>query len=118
MPRRSVFDMKFGEVYPCLVQKAERKGRTKEEVDQIAAWLTGYDMASVDGEMTYGAFLQNAPRMNPRASLIRGRICGVRVEEITDPLTQRMRWLDKLVDELAQGKPMEKILRQQGDEPT
>ena len=111
MPRRTVFDMKVSEVYPLLVQKAERKGRTKAEVDQVTAWLTGYDMASVDMDMTYAAFFENAPRINPRASLIKGTICGVRVESIEDPLMQKIRWLDKLVDELAKGKRMEDILR-------
>ena len=111
MPRQSVFDMKVSKVYPLLVQKVERKGRTKEELDQVIAWLTGYDMETVDQEMTYGAFFENAPEMNPRAALIRGKICGVDVEAIEDPLMQKIRWLDKLADELAKGKPVEKILR-------
>ncbi len=111
MARQSIFDMKVSRVYPLLLQKVERKGRTKEELDTVIAWLTGYDMASVDQEMTYGAFFENAPTMNPRASLIKGKICGVDVAAIEDPLMQRIRWLDKLVDELAKGRPMEKILR-------
>ena len=111
MPRQSVFDMKVSRVYPLLLQKAERKGRTKEELDAVIAWLTGYDMKTVDQEMTYGAFFENAPAMNPRASLIKGKICGVAVETIEDPLMQKVRWLDKLVDELAKGKPLEKVLR-------
>ena len=111
MARQSIFDMKVSRVYPLLLQKVERKGRTKEELDMVIAWLTGYDMASVDQEMTYGAFFENAPAMNPRASLIKGKICGVDVAAIEDPLMQRIRWLDKLVDELAKGRPMEKILR-------
>ena len=111
MARQSVFDMKLSKIYPLLVQKAERKGRTKAEVDQIIAWLTGWDMESADMEMTYGDFFRKAPTMNPRAELIRGSICGVKVEEIEDPLMQQIRWLDKLVDELARGKPMEQILR-------
>ena len=111
MARQSVFDMKLSAVYPLLVQKAERKGRTKEEVDQVIAWLTGWDMAKADMEMGYGDFFRCAPAMNPRGGLIRGSVCGVKVEEIEDPLMQKIRWLDKLVDELAKGKPMEKILR-------
>lgn len=103
--------MKVSQIYPLLVAKVERKGRTKAEVDEVIAWLTGYDMASVDMEMTYGAFFEHAPAMNPRASFIKGTVCGVRVEAIGDPLMQKVRWLDKLVDELAKGKPMEKILR-------
>lgn len=111
MPRRTVFEMKVSEVYPLLVQKAERKGRTKAEVDRVTAWLTGYDMASADLNMTYAEFFDHAPAMNPRASLIKGSVCGVKVEEVEDPLMQKIRWLDKLVDELAKGRPMEKILR-------
>lgn len=111
MPRQSVFDMPFSKVYDCLVAKAERKGRTKAEVDEVNAWLTGYDMSAVDLDMTYGQFLSLAPAWNPRAELITGSVCGIRVEEIEDPMTKRMRQLDKLVDELAKGKPMEKVLR-------
>ena len=111
MARQSIFDMKVSKVYPLLVQKAERKGRTREEVDQITAWLTGYDMKTADMDVTYAEFFENAPAMNPRASLITGSVCGVKVQEINDPLMQKIRWLDKLVDELAKGKPMEKILR-------
>ncbi len=111
MPRMSVFDMKVSKVYPLLVQKAEKKGRSREEVDQVISWLTGYDMSSADLEVTYQEFFSNAPAMNPRAGLITGTVCGIRVEEIEDPLMQKIRWLDKLVDELAKGRPMEKILR-------
>ena len=111
MPRQSILDMKVSKVYPLLLQKAERKGRTKAELDEVIAWLTGYDMETVDQEMTYGAFFENAPELNPRAALIQGKICGFDVEAIEDPMMQRIRWLDKLVDELAKGKPMEKILR-------
>ena len=111
MARQSIYDMKVSKVYPLLVQKAERKGRTKEEVDTVIRWLTGYDMDNVDQEMPYGEFFENAPEMNPRASLIKGKVCGIAVEEIEDPLMQKVRWLDKLVDELAKGKPLEKILR-------
>lgn len=112
MPRTNVFDMKLSKVYPLLVAKAEKKGRTKEEVDQVTSWLTGYDMSAVDMEMTYGEFFSNAPCINPNAELITGKICGVRVEEIEDPIMQNIRRLDKLVDELAKGRPMEKVLRQ------
>ena len=107
----SVFDMKVSKVYPLLVQKAEKKGRSREEVDQVISWLTGYDMSSADLEVTYQEFFSNAPAMNPRAGLITGTVCGIRVEEIEDPLMQKIRWLDKLVDELAKGRPMDKILR-------
>jgi hypothetical protein len=111
MSRQSVFDMPFLKVYSCLIQKAERKGRTKEEVDQVTTWLTGYESTDVIGDKTYGEFLENAPSWNPGADMIKGAICGVKVEEITDPMTKKMRQLDKLVDDLAKGKPMEKILR-------
>ena len=111
MPRQSIFDMKISKVYPLLVAKAERKGRTKAEVDEVIAWLTGYDMETVDLDVSYADFFHNAPAMNPRAELIKGSVCGIKVEEIDDPLTQKIRWLDKLVDELAKGKPIDKILR-------
>ena len=111
MPGQSIFDMKVSKVYPLLVQKAERKGRTRDEVDQITAWLTGYDMKTADMDVSYAEFVEKAPAMNPRASLITGFVCGVKVQEIDDPLMQKIRWLDKLVDELAKGKPMDKILR-------
>ena len=111
MPRKTIFEMKVSEVYPLLVQKAERKGRSKAEVDQVTAWLTGYDMTSAELDVTYAEFFEHAPKMNPRASLIRGSVCGVKVEEIEDKLMQKIRWLDKLVDELAKGKTMDKILR-------
>ncbi|MBO4361139.1 MAG: DUF2200 domain-containing protein [Eubacteriaceae bacterium] len=109
--RKSVFDMKFSEVYPLLVSKAERKGRTREEVDEIIVWLTGYAPGEWDTDATYREFFDAAPAMNPNARLIKGSVCGIKVEEITDPLMQKIRWLDKLVDELAKGKKMEKILR-------
>lgn len=112
MARQSIYDMKFSKIYPLLVQKAEKKGRTKAEVDEVITWLTGY--TQFEGlDVTYGEFFENAPAMNPNAALIKGTVCGVRVEEIEEPLMQKMRWLDKLVDELAKGKPMEKILRGQ-----
>lgn len=111
MPRKSVFDMPFEKVYSCLVEKAERKGRTKEEVDQVTSWLTGYEDLNFIADISYGEFLSDAPDWNPGSEEIRGSICGIKVEEIDDPLTKRMRQLDKLVDELAKGKPMEKVLR-------
>ena len=111
MARQSVFDMKVSTIYPLLLQKVERKGRSKEELDATIHWLTGYDMEQVDQEMTYGDFFAHAPAMNPRAELIKGKVCGVQVETIEDPLMQKVRWLDKLVDELAKGKPLEKVLR-------
>ena len=111
MPRQSIFDMQFSKVYPLLVQKAKRKGRTREEVDAVIAWLTGYDMASADLDAPCRAFFDNAPAWNPRAELITGKVCGVQVETIEDPTMKKIRQLDKLVDELAKGKPIEKVLR-------
>ena len=111
MARQSIYDMKVSKIYPLLVRKAERKGRSKAEVDEIINWLTGYDMNTVDQEISYAEFFENAPAINPRAQLIKGSICGVKVEEIEDPLMQKIRWLDKLVDELSKGKSMDKILR-------
>jgi len=114
-PNHRVFAMKFADVYPLYVQKAERKQRTKEEVDQVICWLTGYNQAGLQQQMDRGhdfeTFFAQAPAMNPDSSLIKGVICGVRVEEIQDPLMQKIRQLDKLIDELAKGKAMEKILR-------
>lgn len=116
MPKHRIFSMKFANVYPLYVQKAERKNRTKEEVDQIICWLTGYNQAGLQQQIEQGTdfetFFARAPVMNPNRSLIKGVVCGVRVEEIEDPLMQKIRYLDKLVDELAKGKAMEKILRQ------
>ena len=107
--------MCFASIYPLYIQKAEKKGRTKEEVDTVIFWLTGYDEASLQQQIDAGvdmeAFFHEAPRMNPNCSLIKGVICGYRVEEIEDELMQKIRYLDKLIDELAKGKPMEKILR-------
>ncbi len=111
MARQNIFDMKLSRIYPLLTAKAIKRGRTKEEADRIIFWLTGWNMSSVNTEMTYGDFLSNAPAFNPRADLITGSVCGVKVEEIEDPLTKRMRQLDKLIDELSKGKPMDKILR-------
>ena len=89
----------------------ERKGRTKEELDAVIGWLTGHDMKQVDQEMTYRDFFEQAPAMNPRAELIKGKVCGVQVETIEDPLMQKIRQLDKLADELAKGKPLDQVLR-------
>ena len=111
MARQSIFDMKVSKIYPLLLQKVERKGRSKEELDTAIKWLTGYDMDQVDQVMTYGDFFKQAPAMNPRAELIKGKVCGVQVETIEDPMMQKVRWLDKLVDELAKGRPLEKVLR-------
>jgi hypothetical protein len=111
-----LFGMKFGKVYPLYVQKAERKNRTKEEVDQIICWLTGYDQAGlqqqIEQENDFETFFAQAPAIHPNRSLIKGVVCGVRVEKIEEPLMQNIRYLDLLIDELARGKAMEKILRQ------
>ena len=116
MPRQNVFAIVFAKVYPMYVQKAERKNRTKEEVDQIICWLTGYDQAElqeqIEKENDLETFFAQAPAFHPNSSLIKGVVCGIRVEEIEDPLMRKIRLLDKLIDELAKGKAMEKILRQ------
>jgi hypothetical protein len=115
MPKHRIFTTAFAKVYPLYVQKAERKNRTKEEVDQIICWLTGYDQAElreqIERESDFEIFFAQAPAIHPNSSLIRGVVCGVRVEEIDDPLMRKIRYLDKLIDELAKGKSMEKILR-------
>jgi hypothetical protein len=114
-PKQQVFALKFADIYPLYVQKAERKNRTKEEVDQVISWLTGYKPAGLTQQIKQGndleAFFAQAPAINPNRSLIKGVVCGVRVEELDDPLMQNIRYLDKLIDELAKGKAMEKILR-------
>ena len=116
MPKNQVSAMKFAKVYPLYVQKAERKNRTKQEVDQIICWLTGYDQAGlkrqIEREHDFETFFAQAPRMHPNTALIKGVVCGVRVEDVEDPLMRKVRYLDKLIDELAKGKAMEKILRQ------
>ena len=116
MENEKVFAMSFAKVYPLLITKAERKGRTRSEVLQVTSWLTGYTPekieALLDTDTTYGAFFRAAPALNPRRELIKGSICGVKVELIEDPLMQDIRRLDKLVDELSKGKAMEKILRE------
>lgn len=115
MENDKIYKMEFSKVYRLLVNKAERKGRTKEEVDEVIRWLTGYSQPELE-EMSekptpYGDFFQNAPELNAKRKLIKGVICGVRVEDIEEPLMQEIRYLDKLVDELAKGKSMDKILR-------
>lgn len=111
-----IFTMSFASVYPLYVQKAVKKQRTKEEVDEIIMWLTGYSRAQlqrvIDDNVDFEAFFAQAPRMNPNAGLITGVVCGVRVEEVADPLMRKIRSLDKLIDELAKGKKMASILRQ------
>ena len=112
-----VFGYIFANIYPLYIQKAERKNRTKEEVDQTICWLTGYSQAGLRQQIKQGndleTFFAQAPALNPNRALIKGVVCGVRVEEIEDRLMQRIRYLDKLIDELAKGKAMEKILRQE-----
>ena len=115
MEAERVYAMSIAKVYPLLVQKAQRKGRTRSEVDTVTCWLTGYSeqelLSQLDKEVSYEQFFAQAPCINPDADKIKGVVCGIRVEEINDPLMQKIRWLDKLVDELAKGKTMEKILR-------
>ena len=115
MTNEKVFAMSFAKVYPMLIAKAERKGRTRDEVFAVTAWLTGYTNEQLeellDSGITYGDFFRNAPVLNPARKRITGSVCGVKVEAIEDPLMQEIRYLDKLVDELAKGKPMEKIMR-------
>lgn len=116
MPEHKVFSMRFAKVYPLYVEKAERKGRTREEVDRVIFWLTGYDHAEllqhIEMETDIKTFFAQAPALHPNRDLIKGVICGIRVEEVEDPLMKKIRQLDKLVDELAKGKAMEKVLRQ------
>ncbi|HEU4985120.1 MAG TPA: DUF2200 domain-containing protein [Nitrososphaera sp.] len=116
MPQHRIFGTPFSGVYPLYVQKAERKNRTKGEVDQIICWLTGYSQAElqqqIECESDFATFFAQAPAINPKTSLIKGVVCGMRVEEIQDPLMQKIRYLDKLIDELAKGKALDKILRQ------
>ena len=115
MTNEKVFAMSFAKVYPMLIAKAERKGRTRDEVLALTAWLTGYTNDKLEellsSDITYGDFFRNAPALNPARKQIKGSVCGVKVETIEDPLMQEIRYLDKLVDELAKGKPMEKIMR-------
>ena len=115
MARHRIYTMSFASVYPLYVAKAERKGRTQAEVDEIICWLTGYDAAGLAAQLEartdFESFFAKAPRLNPRRAAITGLICGIRVEEIEEPLMREIRYLDKLIDELARGKKMEKILR-------
>ena len=115
MTNDRVFAMSFAGVYPHYVTKAESKGRTKEELDEVIRWLTGYTKAGlakqIEKRTSLREFFEKAPKLNPNASLIKGVVCGIRVEEIEDPLMQKIRYMDKLIDELAKGKKMEKILR-------
>lgn len=117
MVNERVYKMTFSSIYPMYIQKAEKKGRTKEEVDTVVCWLTGYDniglRKQIEREVDFGTFFAEAPQINHNAHKIKGVICGVRVENIEDPLMQKIRWLDKLVDELAKGKPIEKILKRE-----
>lgn len=110
-----IYKMTFASVYPLYVTKAERKGRTKKEVDEIIHWLTGYTQkkleSQIEKKITFEKFFANAPKLNPNRVLVTGTICGVRIEEIKEPLMREIRYLDKLIDELAKGRPMEKILR-------
>ena len=107
MPRQSVFDMKISQLYLLLLARAGRKGRTKDEVDGVIMWLTGYDMNDMDLDITCAEFFNNAPAYNPRAEMITGSFRGVKVEDIKDPLMKKIRQLEKLVDKLAKGEPVE-----------
>jgi hypothetical protein len=113
-----IFKIAFSKIYPMYVQKAERKNRTKKEVDRIICWLTGYSPARLEAQLEkecdVEAFFAQAPAFNPMSAQIKGVVCGVRVEDVQDPLMRKIRYLDKLIDELAKGKAMEKILRQDG----
>lgn len=115
MNNEKIYRMKFSKVYPLLVQKAERKNRTKDEVDEIITWLTGYSKEEISNilerDLDYEEFFDQAPNLNSDVDKITGVVCGIRVEDIEDPLVQKVRWLDKLIDELAKGKKMEKILK-------
>ena len=115
MSNEKIYNMAFAKVFPLLIAKAEKKGRTRAEVLKVTSWLTGYTAESIESalktDLTYGDFFRNAPILNPNRTLITGVVCGVRVETIEEPLMREIRYLDKLVDELAKDKPMEKILR-------
>ena len=116
MNSEKIYQMSFGEIYPLLQNKAIRKGRTAEEVDRVICWMTGYQKADLEkaacGSVSYGEFFRCAPSLNPKRELIRGVVCGVRVEDVEEPLMREIRRLDKLIDELAKGRAMEKILRE------
>lgn len=115
MKEEKIFGMSFAKVYPLLIAKVEKKGRTKAELDEVTCWLTGYSIENLDefmkSDITYGDFFLKAPKLNPDRKLITGTICGVRVENIENPLMQEIRYLDKLADELAKGKALEKVMR-------
>lgn len=115
MKENRIFGISFASVYSLYIQKAENKNRTKKEVDEIICWLTEYDLVGlkkqIDNEVDFETFFNQAPKINPKSSLIKGVICGIRVEDIEDPLMQKIRYLDKLIDELAKGRTMDKILR-------
>lgn len=115
MQKHRIYTMTFASVYPLYIKKVERKGRTKAEIDEIIFWLTGYDkkglQKQIDTKTTFETFFEQAPQLNKNVSLITGVICGYRIEEIEDPLMKKIRYLDKLIDELAKGKTMDKILR-------
>jgi hypothetical protein len=115
MDKHKIYTMSFAKVYPLLVAKAEKKGRTQSEVDEIIRWLTGYKQDELEEQLrkqiSYETFYQDAPHLNPARTLIKGVVCGVRVEDIKEPLMQEIRYLDKLIDELAKGKSMDKIIR-------
>ena len=116
MPKHRIYSVSVASVYPHYVAKAKKKGRTKAEVDEIICWLTGYSQETLDNQLAkntnFEDFFAQAPQMNPSRSLIRGVVCGVRVEDIEEPTMREIRYLDKLIDELAKGKAMEKILRE------
>jgi hypothetical protein len=115
MTTHRIYKMSFASVYPLYVAKIEKKGRTKSEVDEVIRWLTGYSQKKLEAQLSkktdFETFFAQAPKMNPARALVKGLICGVRVEDIKEPLMQEIRYLDKLVDELAKGKAMEKVLR-------
>jgi len=117
MAKHRIYTMSFARVYPLYVAKAERKGRTKAEVDQVISWLTGYGKKQLETQLQkqtdFETFFAKAPKINPSRALIKGVVCGVRVEDIKEPTMREIRYLDKLIDELAQGKTMEKILRKE-----
>ena len=115
MTKHKIYSMSFSKVYPHYITKAEKKGRTKSEVDEIIRWLTGYSQkeleVELENETDFESFFKKAPQLNPCRTVIKGVVCGVRVEDIKEPIMREIRYLDKLIDELAKGKPMEKILR-------
>ena len=115
MSNEKIYNMAFAKVYPLLIAKAEKKGRARSEVLEVTAWLTGYTPVQIEAtlatDLTYGDFFRHAPALHPNRTKITGTVCGVRVELVEEPLMREIRYLDKLVDELAKGKPMDKILR-------